>query len=398
MRRLVVDCGAADTRAALVEDAAIIRFWFGPARGDERLPRPPATGDLFLARVRAVSRPLGAFLDIGEDCEALLSVKTGEAAPVEGEAHVVVVRRPPIGTKGPLVSRDWRKGLGRARIVEIEGAARHATAPCSLAGGCDPALAAFAALGRPNALVVANDSNTANLLRANGVAAAKIEASPFERFGGEDALAAALARACALPSGAQMTFDETEALTAVDVDTGPAADGAVGRLNDRVNTEAAARLFDELSRRAIGGRIVVDFLPPSSAAARADLLAQLRKRAAGFDGRLGRLSADGLFDLAVPRRSLSLLQQASEPGAAEQLRRGRRLTLDWTAKSALRALETRLGARPSARLRLLAGAAIADYLRERRPQWTERLASRYGARFAIESDPGLEERDFDVAE
>jgi Ribonuclease G/E len=396
--RVVIDCGAADTRAALIEGDEVIRFWFGPARGDEHLPRAPEEGDLFFARVRAASKPLsGAFVDIGAGRDAFLSTK-GDP-PVEGEALIVAVRRPPIGAKGALVSGDWRGGLQARDVAAVEDAAKAAITPCQLGARADPALAAYGALVDPGAPVVVNDPASAAALRARGVRRVAVEQSPFQRHGGEDALAAALDRTVVLPSGGRMIFDENEAATAVDIDSGSAADGAFGKLNERINAEAAALLFGELSRRGIGGRIVVDFLAPGDAAARARLLAQLRTGATGlFHGRLGKLSADGLFDLTAPRRCLSLLERTSEVCGAGWLRRGRRLTLDWRAKSAIRALEARLSSRPSARFKLLAGSAITDYLRDERPQWGGRLAEGYGGRFAVETRAEFEERNFDVAE
>ncbi|MEX0643931.1 MAG: ribonuclease E/G, partial [Parvularculaceae bacterium] len=196
---------------------------------------------------------------------------------------------------------------------------------------------------------------------------------------------------------ARLTIDETEGLTVVDVDAGAAADGATGRLNDKVNAAAAARLFRELARRAIGGRIVVDFLPPSNARARADLKDALKEARRGvFDCRFGKLSDDGLFDLTAPRDRLSLLELATEPAGADWPRPGRRFTLDWQAKAAIRALERRLAAAPASRPRLTADPVIVDFIAAR-PQWAARLAARFGARFEVSKDAQIRDRSFDVS-
>lgn len=79
----------------------------------------------------------------------------------------------------------------------------------------------------------------------------------FEHFAVEEALEMALAPRIALPSGGAVTIEETEALCAIDVDSGGAAGSAAGL---RVNREAADAIARQLRLRAIGGIIVIDFL------------------------------------------------------------------------------------------------------------------------------------------
>ena len=52
MKRLIVECGAAETRAALLKDDKVWKFWFGPARGDEASDNFPAAGRRFAASLR----------------------------------------------------------------------------------------------------------------------------------------------------------------------------------------------------------------------------------------------------------------------------------------------------------------------------------------------------------
>ncbi len=404
-RRVLIECGVAETRSAFLLGDETIRFWFNPARGDEALPRPPQTGDIYLGRVRSVSKSLGgAFVDLGGDRDGFLPVGGSGQLPAEGAALIVRVRRPVSGAKGAVLSVDWKAGLKKEGVAFHEAQAAQASAPAPLGDWVDPAIHAFV-FAAPDAAVeaaeeiVVNDVAAAKLVQDYAVNQVSIEDNPFETYGATEALERSLERVIRLSGGARLAFDEAEAMTVVDIDSGGAADGASGRLNDKVNIAAAKALPAEFSRRGVGGRIVVDFLPPSGAEARKKLTEILIQASRGvFEMRLGKLSADGVYDMTAPRTQLSLLERATEQAGDGWPVPGRRFTLDWAAKSAIGALEGALATRPSARPRLIVGASIEAYLRTKRPQWAGRLAARYGARFTIAPDDKLEERSFDLAE
>lgn len=387
-RRLFVRCGAADSRAALLLGDEIVAFWFGPARGDEALPRAPQPGEIYAGRVRSVSQPLGAaFVDIGAQRDALLPIR--DLAVAEGAAVSVLVRRAAQQGKGAIV------GLADARIEE-------GAAPARIGPRLDPAVEAWfwaRGLGTVD-LILVSDPATSSALSAAGAVAA-IDPTAWTEAAAEATLQASFEREIVVSGGGRMIIDEAEALTAIDVDAAHAAGGAAaGKLNNRVNHAVAGRIFRELSRRGIGGRIVADFLPPSDSAARRRLSDALKMAAAGvFAGRFGRLAEDGLFDMTAPRRRLSLMEEATELTTdSSEVRPGRRFTLDWQAKAAIAALEDRLQRRPSARLALAVSSDIDRYLAADRPAWLQRVASRAGGRFDLRVDTGTKERRFDVVE
>ena len=83
----------------------------------------------------------------------------------------------------------------------------------------------------------------------------------FEATGVERQVARALGRKVRLPSGGYIVIDHTEALTAIDVNSGRFTGGR--DLEDtslRVNTEAVQVVVDQLRLRDIGGLIVIDFI------------------------------------------------------------------------------------------------------------------------------------------
>ena len=87
----------------------------------------------------------------------------------------------------------------------------------------------------------------------------------FDIYGIEVDIARALRRKIELPSGGYLVIDQTEALTAFDVNTGK----YVGKANAQetiltTNKEAAVRVVEQLRLRNIGGIIIIDFIDMES--------------------------------------------------------------------------------------------------------------------------------------
>ncbi len=83
----------------------------------------------------------------------------------------------------------------------------------------------------------------------------------FSRFGLEPQIDAIFKRQVPLPGGGSIVIDPTEALTAIDVNSGKTKSGASQEENIlQVNLEAAAEVARQLRLRDIGGLIVVDFI------------------------------------------------------------------------------------------------------------------------------------------
>mgnify|MGYP002620332310 FL=1 len=101
----------------------------------------------------------------------------------------------------------------------------------------------------------------------------------FDLFDIEQDIADALARRVALPSGGSIVFGETEALTAIDVDSGRASarGNAFEEVALKIHLEAAAEIARQLRLRGIGGIIVIDFLHMENAAYRSRVVNALRQ-------------------------------------------------------------------------------------------------------------------------
>ena len=102
----------------------------------------------------------------------------------------------------------------------------------------------------------------------------------FETFGLTEEIANLSKRELPLPSGGRIVIDKTEALIAIDVNTGK----FIGRTNFdetilKTNLEAAELILKQLRLRNLGGIIVVDFIDMDSDAHKKTLMNFLRETA-----------------------------------------------------------------------------------------------------------------------
>jgi len=100
----------------------------------------------------------------------------------------------------------------------------------------------------------------------------------FDLYGVEDEIEKALSRKVQLKSGGYLIFDQTEAMTTIDVNTG----GYVGQRNleetiFKTNLEAAQAIGRQLRLRNLGGIIIIDFIDMSSEEHKAQVLRALER-------------------------------------------------------------------------------------------------------------------------
>jgi ribonuclease G len=138
----------------------------------------------------------------------------------------------------------------------------------------------------------------------------------FERYGIEAQIAKALERKVWLKSGGYIVIDHTEALTAIDVNTGR----FVGKTDHhetalRTNLEAARVIVDQLRLRNIGGLIVIDFIDMENAEHRKAVLGALTEALKADKARANivGLSELGLVEMTRQRTRESLAHRLCEP-------------------------------------------------------------------------------------
>jgi ribonuclease E len=126
----------------------------------------------------------------------------------------------------------------------------------------------------------------------------------FSRFQIEHQIESAYSRQVNLPSGGAVVIDHTEALVAVDVNSGRATKGAdIEETALRTNLEAADEIARQLRLRDLGGLIVIDFIDMESSRSQREVENRLRD-ALHFDRarvQTGKISRFGLLELSRQR-------------------------------------------------------------------------------------------------
>ncbi|MBO4312301.1 MAG: Rne/Rng family ribonuclease [Desulfovibrionaceae bacterium] len=152
------------------------------------------------------------------------------------------------------------------------------------------------------------------------------------------------AREVTLPSGGRLVFDQTEALMAIDINSGKSG----GKNNFeatalRTNLEAAESIARQLRLRDVGGQIVIDFIEMRDQGrcreVEKTLHAAMKNDRARHD--IGHMSSFGLLQIVRQRIGSSAISISQEPcphcGGT-----GMRRNLEWQALQLLRELRGEL--------------------------------------------------------
>jgi ribonuclease G len=138
----------------------------------------------------------------------------------------------------------------------------------------------------------------------------------FDLKGVEDEIERSLARRVNLKSGGYLIFDQTEALTTVDVNTG----GFVGIRNFddtifKTNLEAAQIIARQLRLRNLGGIIIIDFIDMENEEHRNSVLTEFKKTLLKDRTKMtvNGFTALGLVEMTRKRTRESLAHTLCEP-------------------------------------------------------------------------------------
>ncbi|MGB9620147.1 MAG: Rne/Rng family ribonuclease, partial [Armatimonadota bacterium] len=138
----------------------------------------------------------------------------------------------------------------------------------------------------------------------------------FERYSIESEIESLLRRKVWLKSGGHVTFDSTEALTAIDVNTGKFIGST--SLSDTIlktNLDAVVEIARQLRLRDIGGIIVIDFIDMASAKDRQKVVSALEKELHKDRTRtkICHISPLGLVEMTRKRTGETLTELVTEP-------------------------------------------------------------------------------------
>jgi ribonuclease G len=212
----------------------------------------------------------------------------------------------------------------------------------------------------------------------------------FARERLEDEIAALSSSRVELPCGGWITIEPTQALTAVDVNSGSfTQSGGRDETSLAVNLEAAAEIGRQLRLRDIGGLIVVDFIQLENDE-KAKRIVTALKDSLGADGAASRLSPMSEFGIvAITRQRRGRHQTAicaacggtgHAPDAAAQ------------AQEMLRMIEREAAANPGAELLVTAAPPVADWFTAHQGEVREALIRRGAGRVRFETGAGSDVR------
>jgi len=394
--RLIVDRSPGETRIAGLSGGRLTDLWL------ERDGTPPRrAGEIVLARVIAIRPELNAaFLDIGQG-EAFLNLGKRKA-PAEGALIAVTVTADAAGRKQAQASRQVALG---GRFMSLRPTETGLSISSSIkAKGKRDALKDLLEPGRPqNVGLLVHDtaadaekmqllSDLAALLKEWKTVEEAISAGdgpvtirpapPLEEtaqrlfpdavleessngagFAADDVdgqIERALARRLPLPGGAALTFDETEALVAIDVDIAAAGRAPNGWAH--LFEEMAPAIAAEIRLRRLSGLVLVDFPRLAQKSGRERVAAAMQAALAGWPLGGGDnaqppqvlgWTRSGVLEITVQRTGRSLAQDFLRP--AERHPRAATVAL-----AALRRLLTESGG--VAHPEMICAPDIADWL------------------------------------
>ncbi len=220
----------------------------------------------------------------------------------------------------------------------------------------------------------------------------------FDHYGLESEIEKAIDRKIWLKKGGYITIDQTEALVAIDVNTGR----YVGRKDQeetalKTNLEAAREIARQLRLRDIGGIIVIDFIDMEQENHRKAVLDELRSclRKDRARTKAYQVSELGLVEMTRQRERPSLFHYFSEecPACGGV---GRVLSLESMSMKIERVLKRAAAELGEKELQLRVSPDVAVYLLEQRGARLERLEKRLKIELDIFDDPSLRREDLKV--
>lgn len=324
-RRAVIEDAIGETRAAIYEGRRLVELH--SRRTYDTTPRP---GDRYAAKVITVDASVaGMFVDMGPDAKpALLPFGAQRDLPrlSEGEALTVEVIRAEMTDKGASV-RYFGEGT-------------------EAKPGCIKRLNLREAMAR------------------------RFEDIKFDEAA-VSAIDDVVERTIALNGGGSVTFDQTQALLAIDVDKGAAESPAAAA------QEAAETIAKQLRLRGLGGLVVIDF-PNLRQPKHRTRLQKTFEEVFETDPMIAKFAPLSRFGC------LEMTRSKPEPSLDDmQTDRFGEMTPETLALRALRRLTREAKTSPGAKLTLFVTPDVMSWLEAAPFDWRKDVTDRIGARFEV---------------
>ena len=220
----------------------------------------------------------------------------------------------------------------------------------------------------------------------------------FNRFQIESQIEQAYERTVRLPSGGSIVVDQTEALTAIDVNSSRATKGGdIEETALNTNLEAAEEVARQMRLRDLGGLVVIDFIDMSSGKHQRMVEDRLQQALKLDRARvqIGKISRFGLLELSRQRLRPSL-GESSQIVCPRCDGHGRMRSVESLSLSILRLAEEQAMKDKTAQVLVQAPPQIANYLLNEKRRALVEIETRHEAPVIIVADEALETPHFNV--
>jgi len=220
----------------------------------------------------------------------------------------------------------------------------------------------------------------------------------FSRFQIETQIENAFDRSVRLPSGGAIVIDQTEALTAIDINSAKATKGGdIEETAYNTNLEAAVEVARQLRIRDAGGLIVIDFIDMDSPKHQRDVEDKLKDALRHDRARvqIGRISRFGLLEMSRQRLRPSL-GESTQSVCPRCEGHGRVRSVDSLSLSVLRLVEEQAMKENSGQVLVQAPSAVANFLLNEKRASVVEIEKRHQVPVIIVADEKLETPHFEI--
>lgn len=213
--------------------------------------------------------------------------------------------------------------------------------------------------------------------------------SMWERFNLRRQLDQIYSREVLMPSGGRLCFDQTEALMAIDINSGKiSGKGNFEAMAFKTNMEAAETIARQLKLRDIGGQVVIDFIEMKEHKHVAEVERTLRNAMKYDRARhdVAHMSSFGLLELVRQRTGNSAISISMEPCPACG-GTGLRRNLEWQSLQALRDIARALRSRSSSPCQYELPQELGLYLLNHKRDALKELEQRFNKNIEITIKP-----------
>ncbi|MDA9019652.1 ribonuclease E/G, partial [Flavimaricola sp.] len=220
----------------------------------------------------------------------------------------------------------------------------------------------------------------------------------FARYQVEGYLAGMFNPTVQLPSGGYIVIGVTEALVAIDVNSGRATkEGSIEQTALKTNLEASDEVARQLRLRDLAGLIVIDYIDMDERKNNAAVEKRLKDKLKTDRARIqvGRISGFGLMEMSRQRLRPGMLEATTQP-CSHCHGTGLLRSDDSVALGILRQLEEEGVRGRSKEVLVKVPFGIMNFLMNHKRENIAQIEMRYGMAVRVEGDPSLISPDFQI--